>query len=56
MGRISVALQMWTVRDECAKNFVGTLGKAARIGCEGVEFAVESARISFEYFKSRGMV
>jgi len=56
MGRISVPLQMCTVRDECAKDFAGTLGKVARIGYEGVEFAVERDRISFEYFKSRGMV
>ena len=37
MKKISVGLQLYTVRDECAKDFVGTLKKVAKIGYEGVE-------------------
>ena len=37
MKKISVGLQLYTVRDECAKDFVGTLRKVAKIGYEGVE-------------------
>ncbi len=36
---IPVALQLYSVRDESAKDFVGTLAKVAEIGYEGVEFA-----------------
>mgnify|MGYP000188548592 FL=1 len=36
---IPVALQLYTVRDETAKDFVGTLRKVAEIGYAGVEFA-----------------
>jgi len=39
MARIPVALQLYTVRDETAKDFLGTLEKVAQIGYEGVEFA-----------------
>jgi len=39
MEKIPVGLQLYTVRDEWAKNFVGTLKKAANIGYEGVELA-----------------
>lgn len=39
MARIPVALQLYTVRDETAKDFLGTLEKVARMGYEGVEFA-----------------
>ena len=32
-----IALQVWTVRDELAKDFKGTVEKVARIGYKGVE-------------------
>jgi sugar phosphate isomerase/epimerase len=36
---MNVGLQLYTLRDETAKDFVGTLKKVAEIGYEGVEFA-----------------
>lgn len=36
---IPVALQLYTVRDEAAKDFVGTVRKVAKMGYNGVEFA-----------------
>jgi sugar phosphate isomerase/epimerase len=36
---IPVALQLYTVRDDAAKDFSGTLEKVAEIGYSGVEFA-----------------
>ncbi len=39
MNKISVGLQLYTVRDECTKDFVGTLKKVAKIGYKGVELA-----------------
>ncbi len=39
MDTTSVALQLYTVRDESAKDFVGTLRKVAALGYKGVEFA-----------------
>jgi len=36
---IPVALQLYSVRDETAKDFAGTLAKVAAIGYKGVEFA-----------------
>jgi len=39
MGRIPVALQMYTVRDVCEKDFVGALHQVADIGYEAVELA-----------------
>lgn len=39
MNKISVGLQLYTVRDECAKDFVGTLEKVAKIGYKGVELS-----------------
>ncbi|MGG1575034.1 sugar phosphate isomerase/epimerase family protein [Fictibacillus sp. NRS-1165] len=38
-NRIPVALQMYTLRNETEKDFIGTLKKVADIGYEGVEFA-----------------
>ena len=35
----TIALQLYTVRDETAKNFIGTLRAVADIGYHGVEFA-----------------
>ena len=39
MDITSVALQLYTVRDETAKDFVWTLRKVAALGYKGVEFA-----------------
>lgn len=39
MTKIPVALQMYSLRNECETNFVGTLEKVAKLGYHGVEFA-----------------
>ncbi len=39
MARIPVALQLYTVRDETARDFAGTLRRVAEIGYGAVEFA-----------------
>lgn len=39
MAKIPVALQLYSVREECAKDFVGTIRAVAEMGYEGVEFA-----------------
>ena len=36
---IPVELQLWTVREECKKDFPGTIAKVAKMGYKGVEFA-----------------
>jgi sugar phosphate isomerase/epimerase len=38
-GKIPLALQLYSVRDDCAKDFDATLAQVAKIGFEGVEFA-----------------
>jgi sugar phosphate isomerase/epimerase len=35
----SIGLQLFTLRNETEKNFIGTLEKVARLGFQGVEFA-----------------
>ncbi|MCM2533834.1 sugar phosphate isomerase/epimerase [Neobacillus pocheonensis] len=39
MTKIPVAVQMFTLRDECEKDFAGTVKKVAELGFDGVEFA-----------------
>jgi sugar phosphate isomerase/epimerase len=39
MKRIPVSVQMYTLREESSKDFIGTLSKVADIGYQGVEFA-----------------
>jgi len=39
MARIKIALQLWSVREDCARDFKGTLKAVADMGYEGVEFA-----------------
>jgi sugar phosphate isomerase/epimerase len=39
MAKMGIALQLYTLRDETAKDFAGTLRKVAEIGYQGVEFA-----------------
>ena len=36
-AKLPIALQMYTVRDEAARDFAGTLAQVARIGYAGVE-------------------
>jgi sugar phosphate isomerase/epimerase len=37
--KIGVGLQLYSVREECKADFPGTIGKVAKIGYKGVEFA-----------------
>ncbi len=39
MNDLQVALELYTVRDETRRDFVGTLRRVAQIGYKGVEFA-----------------
>lgn len=39
MANVPIALQLYTVRDDLAKDFEGTLQRVAEIGYAGVEFA-----------------
>ncbi len=39
MARIPIALQLYSVREDCAKDLPGTLKAVAEMGYEGVEFA-----------------
>lgn len=39
MAKIPLALQLYTVRDELAKDYAGTVRKVAEMGYPGVEFA-----------------
>jgi len=39
MGRIPIALQLYSVREDCAKDLPRTLEAVAKMGYEGVEFA-----------------
>jgi len=39
MDKIPVALQLYSVREDCAKDFTGTIKAVAEMGYEGVEFA-----------------
>ncbi|MGG1515298.1 sugar phosphate isomerase/epimerase [Paenibacillus oryzisoli] len=39
MGRLGIGLQLYTLRDDMARDMEGTLRHVAKIGYEGVEFA-----------------
>ncbi|MEM1515602.1 MAG: sugar phosphate isomerase/epimerase [Candidatus Bathyarchaeia archaeon] len=39
MAKIKIALQLWSVREECARDLEGTLKAVAEMGYDGVEFA-----------------
>ncbi len=39
MPKIPIALQLYSVRNDCAEDLPGTLEKVAKMGYEGVEFA-----------------
>ena len=56
MSKIPVSVQLFTLREECEKDFAGTLKKVAELGYDGVEFAgyggltpVEVKRLLDEY-------
>src|SRR5690554_8125760 len=34
-----IGLQLWSVKDACSEDFIGTLKKLSEIGYDGVEFA-----------------
>ncbi len=48
MARIPIALQLYSVRDDCAKDLPGTLAAVAKMGYEGVEFAGYHGRSAAE--------
>lgn len=39
MAKIPIGLQLYSVREDCAKDLAGTLASVAKMGYEGVEFA-----------------
>lgn len=39
MNKTSIAIQMYSLRDESEKDFLGTLAKVAEMGYDGIEFA-----------------
>jgi sugar phosphate isomerase/epimerase len=39
MKKIPIAVQLYSVRDACARDLPGTLKQVARMGYQGVEFA-----------------
>jgi len=39
MGELPLGIQLYTVREECTKDFTGTLKTIAEMGYQGVEFA-----------------
>ena len=51
MGKIPVALQLYSVREDCAKDLEGTLKAVAEMGYEGVEFAGYHGRSAQELRK-----
>ncbi|MDA1192017.1 MAG: sugar phosphate isomerase/epimerase [Candidatus Poribacteria bacterium] len=51
MARIPVAFQMYTLRNEAANDFVGTIRKAAEIGYEGIE-ETPPANVSAKEYKA----
>jgi len=51
MRKIPVALQLYSVREDCAKDLVGTLKAVAEMGYEGVEFAGYHGRSAQELRK-----
>jgi sugar phosphate isomerase/epimerase len=52
MANIPVALQLYSVREECARDLPGTLAAVADMGYEGVEFAGYHGRSAGELRKT----
>jgi len=48
MNNIPIGLQLYAVREECAKDFPGTLSAVAEMGYQGVEFAGYYGRTATE--------
>lgn len=48
MAKIRIALQLWSVREDCARDLEGTLKAIADMGYEGVEFAGYHGRTADE--------
>jgi len=48
MPKIPIALQLYSVREDCASNLPGTLKAVAKMGYEGVEFAGYHSRSADE--------
>jgi sugar phosphate isomerase/epimerase len=51
MAKIKIALQLWSVREDCARDLKGTLEAVAKMGYEGVEFAGYYGRTADELKK-----
>jgi len=51
MAKIPVALQLYSVREDCARDLPGTLNAVAKMGYEGVEFAGYHGRSADELRK-----
>lgn len=51
MVKISIALQLYSIREDCARDLPGTLDAVAEMGYEGVEFAGYYGRSSGELRK-----
>jgi len=54
MAKIPVALQLYSVREDCARDLPGTLNAVAKMGYEGVEFAGYHGRSADELRKMLG--
>ena len=48
MGKIPIALQLYSIRDDCAKDLPGSLAAVAKMGYDGVEFAGYHGRSAAE--------
>ncbi len=48
MSRLPIALQLYSVREDCARDLPGTLAAVAAMGYEGVEFAGYHGRTAAE--------
>jgi len=51
MARIPIALQLYSIRDDCKKDFVGSLKAVSKMGYEGVEFAYNYGNLSAKELK-----
>lgn len=51
MARIPVGLQLYTLRDETAKDFAGTVRKVAEMGYEGIELAGDGGLSAADFKK-----
>ncbi len=58
MENVKIAVQLYTLRNECEKDFISVLEKVAKLGYEGVEFAGfydYSARVIKEHLDKLGL-